>query len=39
MHRLADNEELLGWLYVGTPKKDRSERKSKLDVEKHLTEL
>jgi nitroreductase len=39
VHRLADNEQLLGWLYVGTPKKDSSGRKSKLDVEKHLTEL
>lgn len=39
VHRLTDNEELLGWLYVGTPKRAGSERKSSIDAEKHLTEL
>jgi nitroreductase len=39
MHRLADNEELLGWLYVGTPKDSGSDRKNKIDLEHHLTEL
>ena len=39
VHRLTGNEELLGWLYVGTPKETGSERKSKIDVEQHLTQL
>ncbi|MHA6670101.1 nitroreductase family protein [Homoserinimonas sp. A447] len=39
VHRLDDNEQLLGWLYVGTPKKAGSERKSSFDVEQHLTQL
>ncbi|MCU1439357.1 MAG: nitroreductase [Rhodoglobus sp.] len=40
MHGLADNEHLLGWLYVGgVPEKTKSEKKDKLDVERYLSAL
>jgi nitroreductase len=40
MHRLSDNEELMGWLYVGgIPDKTKSEKKDKLDIERYLTSL
>lgn len=38
-HRLAENEELLGWLYVGTPKRVDAERKSSVDAERFITSL
>lgn len=39
-HKLAKNEQLLGWLYVGAkPAKGKPERKSKLDPEKFITQL
>lgn len=40
MHQLADNEELLGWLYVGGPtEKPKAERKHRFDAERYLTQL
>jgi nitroreductase len=40
MHGLADNEHLLGWLYVGgLPDKATSEKKSRFEVERYLSEL
>ena len=40
MHQLADNEHLLGWLYVGgRPERTKSEKPSKFDARKVLTSL
>jgi len=40
LHGLSSNEELLGWLYVGTPVgKHRSGRKRTVHAAKFLTEL
>ena len=40
MHELADNEELLGWLYVGgLPGKMKPEKKHKFDASRYLTAL
>jgi hypothetical protein len=40
MHELADNEQLLGWLYVGgVPEKTKPEKKHRLTIERHLTSL
>lgn len=40
MHELAPNEQLLGWLYVGgLPEKTKSEKPSKFDASRHLSEL
>lgn len=39
-HGLAKNEKLMGWLYVGgVPDHTKAEKKDKLRVEKHLTQL
>lgn len=39
LHRLAPNEELLGWLYVGTPERDGSSPKRPLEAERYLSSL
>ena len=40
MHDLADNEKLMGWLYVGgIPDKVKPEKKDKLKLAKHLSRL
>ena len=40
MHQLADNEVLLGWLYVGgKPEKSKPEKKKRFDAEGVLTAL
>jgi len=40
MHGLADNEKLLGWLYVGgLPEKTKPEKKHRFPAEKYLTAL
>jgi nitroreductase len=40
MHELADNEKLMGWLYVGgVPEKAKPEKKQRLDAERYLTAL
>jgi hypothetical protein len=40
MHGLAENEELLGWLYVGGRTDDAKEgSKSRIDPARHLTQL
>ena len=40
MHELADNEHLLGWLYVGgRPERTKSEKPSKFDARKVLSSL
>ena len=40
MHGLADNEKLLGWLYVGgKPDKRKPEKKKKFDASRVLTSL
>ena len=39
LHRLAENEELLGWLYVGTLLEASASRKQRIDPEQFLTEL
>jgi nitroreductase len=40
MHGLAPNEKLLGWLYVGgIPKRTKRERKARLDLDGHLSQL
>ena len=40
MHKLADNEVLLGWLYVGgKPEKSKPEKKKRFDAESVLTAL
>jgi nitroreductase len=39
MHALAENEELLGWLYVGGVEKVKPEKKHKLDGLKFLTAM
>ena len=40
MHGLADNEVLLGWLYVGgKPEKAKPEKKKRFDASSVLTEL
>ncbi len=40
VHGLAKNEKLMGWLYVGgIPERTKAERKDRLDLEKHLTQL
>jgi nitroreductase len=39
LHRLAENEELLGWLYVGTPRKEPGDRKPSVDAEQFITQL
>lgn len=39
-HKLAKNEKLMGWLYVGgKPERTKPEKKDKLSLEKHLTSL
>jgi len=39
-HKLAKNEKLLGWLYVGgKPERSKPGKKDKLNLEKHLTSL
>jgi len=39
-HKLAKNEKLMGWLYVGGKHaRTKSGKKDKLNVEKHLTAL
>lgn len=39
-HKLAKNEKLMGWLYVGgKPERTKPEKKDKLTLEKHLTSL
>ena len=36
-HKLAKNEKLMGWLYVGgIPERTKSGRRDKLNLEKHL---
>ena len=40
MHALADNEELLGWLYVGgKPPKARPGRRKAVDARHHFSRL
>lgn len=40
MHGLAENEDLLGWLYVGGRADDAKEgSKSRIDPSRHLTQL
>lgn len=40
LHGLADNEKLLGWLYVGgVPDKTKPEGKARFDPERYLTML
>jgi hypothetical protein len=40
MHKLADNERLMGWLYVGgVPEKTKPEKKNKFDAERYLRPL
>lgn len=39
MHALAPNEELLGWLYVGTPERDDSGAKRPVDPEQYISAL
>ena len=40
MHELADNEKLMGWLYVGgIPERSKPEKKDKLKLAKHLSSL
>ncbi|MEP6479582.1 MAG: nitroreductase family protein [Rhodoglobus sp.] len=39
VHGLADNEKLLGWLYVGRPEKERPEKKAPFDPESVLSSL
>ncbi|WP_082487405.1 nitroreductase family protein [Leifsonia sp. Root112D2] len=39
MHALAPNEELLGWLYVGTPERDDSGPKRPVDAEQYISTL
>lgn len=39
-HKLAKNEKLMGWLYVGgLPPRTKSGRKDRLNLEKHLSVL
>ena len=39
-HKLAKNEKLLGWLYVGgKPARTKPAKKDKINLEKHLTTL
>jgi hypothetical protein len=39
-HRLADNEKLLGWLYVGgRDQGEKSGQRREFPAEDHLTEL
>lgn len=39
LHGLADHEELLGWLYVGTPERDSSGPKRPVDPEQYISAL
>jgi nitroreductase len=39
LHRLKKNEDLLGWLYVGTPAKAADDRKPSVDAERFITQL
>ena len=39
MHGLGENEELLGWLYVGRVEKTKSEKPSRFSAETYLTSL
>ena len=40
MHGLADNEKLLGWLYVGgVPERTKPDKKRPLKLERHLSAL
>jgi nitroreductase len=39
LHRLEENEELLGWLYVGTPTEAAGDRKPSVDAESFVTQL
>jgi nitroreductase len=39
LHRLEENEELLGWLYVGTPREAVGDRKSGIDPERFISRL
>jgi nitroreductase len=39
-HRLAANEVLLGWIYVGVPmERGREQRRNRIDPEHHLSSL
>ena len=39
-HKLAKNEKLMGWLYVGgKPERSKPDKKDKLSLEKHLSVL
>ena len=39
-HKLAKNEKLMGWLYVGgIPARTKPDKKDKLSLAKHLTSL
>jgi nitroreductase len=39
-HKLAKNEKLMGWLYVGgKPERTKPAKKDKLNLEKHLSSL
>ena len=39
-HKLAKNEKLMGWLYVGgVPERTKSGKPGKLNLEKHLSSL
>ncbi len=40
MHKLAKNEKLMGWLYVGgKPAKSKSSKRPKITVSQHLSSL
>ncbi|MEX1077997.1 MAG: nitroreductase [Homoserinimonas sp.] len=39
LHRLGENEALLGWLYVGTPAEATTDRKPPIDAERFITRL
>jgi nitroreductase len=39
LHRLGENEELLGWLYVGTLREASADRKQRIDPEQFLSQL
>lgn len=40
MHELADNEKMMGWLYIGgIPAKTKPEKKHKLKTDRYLTAL
>lgn len=40
VHGLAPNEKLMGWLYVGgIPDKTKPDKKHRLNLQKHLSQL